>query len=317
MSSRSICCVLLVIAITSVVPVCVPAQEAPATQPASMHSSSDQKPASDLAVLARVTDSKGRPTPDLKAENFILTEDGKPLPVKSVQISDAPACVGLMLDRSGSMRSKNSAAINALMGFVRASNPADQFFAVNFNDDPYLDQDLTSDANSIQQAFDRHAPRGGTALYDAVIASATHVMGKNDCKRKVLVALTDGGDNESRKSLSQVVGYLEKMKGLSIYIVMITDYDANVHASRKAIETLVAPVNGEALFVNLNKLDKTFQEIALALRTEYLITYEPREPGSSDTIKRLNVSARSRDIKDLRVQVVSAEMVPTSAAGAK
>ena len=63
---------------------------------------------------------QGTATPDLKAENFMLTEDGKPLPVKSVQVNDAPACIGLMLDRSGSMRSKNSAAINALMSFVRA-----------------------------------------------------------------------------------------------------------------------------------------------------------------------------------------------------
>jgi VWFA-related protein len=270
----------------------------PSTQPAV----TEAKSIADASITVAVTDAKRQPVTDLKASDFSLAQGGKPLVITSAQLIDTPACIGLMFDKSGSMRSKNSTAISSITGFVTASNPEDKFFVVNFNDNPYLDQDYTSDAGKIENAMERHEARGGTALYDSVIASGDHLMENKGCQRRILIVLTDGADNESHKPLSLTIDYLKKMKGLSMRLVMITDAEPNVHASHRALEELVAPVKGEAFFVSLNKLEKTFQQMALELRKQYVIMYKLESPSSSD-LSNITVSARATGHKDLRVRV--------------
>jgi Mg-chelatase subunit ChlD len=226
--------------------------------------------------------------------------------ITSAQLVDTPACIGLTLDRSGSMRSKIPTATSSVLDFVKASNPADKFFVVNFNDNPYLDQDYKSDAGKIQKAIELHESRGGTAVYDAVIASSDHLMENKDCKRRILIVLTDGGDNTSHKPVRIAMDYLEKMKGLSMRLVMITDAEPNVHASHRAFEELVSPVKGKALFISLNKLENTFQQMALELRNQYVITYKPESPSSGD-LSNITVSARAKGHKDLWVRVEATE----------
>jgi VWFA-related protein len=261
----------------------------------------------EAAMRVLVTDAKHQPITDIKAADFSLTQDGKPLVITSVHLEDTPACIGLLLDKSGSMRSKNPTATSSVMGFVTASNPADKFFVVNFKDYSYLDQDYTSDSGKIQEAIGWREAHGGTALYDAVIASGDHLIKNKDCERRILIVLTDGADNESRKPLPLTIDYLKKMKGLSMRLVMITDSEPNVHASHRALEELVAPVKGEALFVSLNKLEKTFEQMAVELRKQYVITYKLESPSNSG-LSNITVSARAEGHKDLRVRIETAEI---------
>ncbi|HEY3770772.1 MAG TPA: VWA domain-containing protein [Candidatus Angelobacter sp.] len=268
----------------------------------------------EAAMRVLVTDAKHQPITDIKAADFSLTQDGKPLVITSVHLEDTPACIGLLLDKSGSMRSKNPTATSSVMGFVTASNPADKFFVVNFKDYSYLDQDYTSDSGKIQEAIGWREAHGGTALYDAVIASGDHLIKNKDCERRILIVLTDGADNESRKPLPLTIDYLKKMKGLSMRLVMITDSEPNVHASHRALEELVAPVKGEALFVSLNKLEKTFEQMAVELRKQYVITYKLESPSNSG-LSNITVSARAEGHKDLRVRIEPAEISGGIAAG--
>jgi VWFA-related protein len=299
-----------VVILLSIAVLCVqPIHGQASTQPAV----TEAKSISDASITVAVTDAKRQPVTDLKASDFSLAQGGKPLVITSAQLIDTPACIGLMFDKSGSMRSKNSTAILSVNDFVRASNPEDKFFVVNFNDNPYLDQDYTSDAGKIENAIERHEARGGTALYDSVIASGDHLMENKDCQRRILIVLTDGADNESHKPLSLTIDYLKKMKGLSMRLVMIADAEPNVHASHRALEELVAPVKGEALFVSLNKLEKTFQQMALELRKQYVITYKSESPSGSD-LSNITVNARAEGHKDLRVQIETVEISDKTAA---
>lgn len=228
-------------------------------------------------VSVTVTGHNGGLFSDLKAEDFRLTRGGKPLAVATAQLNDEPSCIGILVDKSGSMRSKIGMAERAIMDFVRASNPGDQFFLVNFNDDPYLDQDLTGDSQRIESAIERHPPRGGTALYDAIWASADHLQETASCKARLLLVVTDGGDNASRKSLQGTVEHLKKLGALSLFIADISDYDPNVHASKRALETLAESANGELIYVGLSKMDKRLQLIAAEIRNRYTLAYTTRQ----------------------------------------
>jgi len=196
----------------------------------------------EAAMRVLVTDAKHQPVTDVKGADFSLTQHGKRLAITSAHLEDTPACIGLMLDKSGSMHTKNLIAISSVTGFVTASNPEDKFFVVIFNNKAYIDQDYTNDASKIQKAIAWHEAYGGTALYDTVVASGDHLMKNKDCQRRILIVLTDGGDNMSRKSLSQAVDYLKKMQGLTMRLVMITDSEPNIHASRHDLQKLVASV---------------------------------------------------------------------------
>ena len=113
------------------------------------------------------------------------------------QSHDSPASIGLVIDISKSMTDKKDKVVEAMVDLVKASNPQDQFFVIHFNDDVYLDQDFTQNAGLVIEAVRRSDARGGTALNDAMLASADHLRKAAKYKRKILVLVGDGSDNES------------------------------------------------------------------------------------------------------------------------
>src|SRR5258708_37792403 len=119
------------------------------------------------------------------------------------------------------MRTKPTAVTKAVVNLVQASNPNDEVFIVNFNDEPYLDQDFTNKVDLMREALDRVDSRGGTALYDAVIASADHLAKGARREKKVLLVVTDGADNDSRESLEQAVRTLLNDRVPTIYVIRL------------------------------------------------------------------------------------------------
>src|SRR5689334_15476523 len=194
-----------------------------------LHSQSDSQQSvmkvdqNESAIRVLVTDAKHQTVTDVNRADFRLTQHGKLLAITSAHLEDTPTCIGLLLDKSGSMHTKNPIAISSVTGFVTASNPEDKFFVVIFNDKAYIDQDFTNDISKIQKAIAWHEARGGTALYDTVVASGDHLMQNKDCQRRILIVLTDGGDNMSRRPLRLAIDSLKKMQGISMRLVMITD----------------------------------------------------------------------------------------------
>ena len=147
----------------------------------------------EVLLHAIVIDDKQRMITTLDRNAFTVFEDGKPQKVTSFRHEDIPVAMGIVIDNSGSMREKRVKVNQAALNLVRASNPQDEVFVVNFSDEYYLDQPFTSDIKKLREALDKIDARGGTALYDAVVASAEELKKNARLDRKVLLVVTDGG----------------------------------------------------------------------------------------------------------------------------
>ena len=168
-----------------------------------------KKKVEEVVLHATVIDQKQRLVTDLGKDAFTIFEDGKPQQLTSFRREDIPVALGIIIDNSGSMRDKRLKVNQAALNLIRASNPNDEVFVVNFNDESYLDTDFTSDINKLKEGLEHIESRGGTALYDAIVAAADHLEKGAKLDKKVLLVVTDGEDNASRESLEQAVRRLQ------------------------------------------------------------------------------------------------------------
>ena len=263
------------------------------------------QPAETITVT--VTDKKHNLVNDLKAENFKVYDNDQPQQITRLGHGDIPACLGLLVDTSGSMRQQHSAVIAAILDLIKAGNPEDRIFVVNFNDQPYLDQDFTKDITRIEQGLRRDKPRGGTALYDALIASADHLAGAPACAKRILVLVSDGEDNSSRKNLQQTISALQESSNIVVYAIGLPhDVMPNrVRRGPRALEEIVTPTGGAVFSAenNLKDLDKAVLKLAEELRNQYNITYILADPPGSGTYHRVRVEVVVPEQKDVKVRV--------------
>ena len=260
--------------------------------------SSPQAPGRANAILT-VTDHNHHPIASLKAEDLTLYLDGQKQPISSIA-SDVPACIGLIIDRSGSMRGRHAVIASGMADFVRASNTNDTFFVVTFNDDPFLEHDFTRDPGAIEQAIASAEARGGTALYDAISASADHLAKNKACKKRALLIVGDGQDNSSRKNLEYAVASLRNDENPFVYVIWLPHpNNGTTHRAESALAELVAPSGGATYFVKSpEEVRKTALKIAEEIRSQYSISYEtPVNPGSSN----MKIEAHAAGYKDLTV----------------
>ena len=122
----------------------------------------------EVLLHASVVDDKQRIVTNLTRDDFTVLEDGKPQKIISFRHEDIPVSMGILIDNSGSMREKRNKVNQAALNLVRSSNPQDEVFIVNFNDEYYLDQDITNNLLKLKEALEKIDARGGTALYDAL-----------------------------------------------------------------------------------------------------------------------------------------------------
>src|SRR6202051_1267445 len=182
----------------------------------------------NLVVLrATVRDRKGSPVAGLGKEDFQVFENKAPQQIESFSHEDVPVTVGLVIDNSGSMRSKRSDVINAALAFARSSNPEDQVFVVNFNEHVSMglpgNVPFTGNQEQLETALSRNKADGLTALYDGV-AVALEQLKKGKWDKKVLIVISDGGDNASRHKLAEIVSMVNQSSAI-IYTMGI--FDAN------------------------------------------------------------------------------------------
>jgi Ca-activated chloride channel homolog len=148
-----------------------------------------------LVVLhATVVDKDGRLVTDLPREAFTVYENNAVQPMKIFRREDVPVSMGLIVDNSGSMRNKRSKVAAAALALVKASNPQDEIFIVNFNDDAYLDVPFTNDIKRLEEGLTRIDSRGGTGMRDAITMSMDYLKEKGKRDKKVLLVVTDGDD---------------------------------------------------------------------------------------------------------------------------
>src|SRR5437762_7924068 len=154
--------------------------------------------AREVTLHATVVDERNRLVTNLNKTDFAVFENNQPQQIKTFRQEDIPVAIGILIDNSGSMREKRAEVNKAALNLVKASNPDDQVFVVNFSDEPILDQDFTSDVKKLQNALEHVESRGGTALYDALVASWNDQLKSTKLQRKVLFLVTDGEDDASQ-----------------------------------------------------------------------------------------------------------------------
>jgi Ca-activated chloride channel family protein len=260
-----------------------------------------------VVVDAAVRDRKGRSVSDLDERNFAIYEDGVRQSIRLFLHEDIPVAAGLVIDHSGSMRAKLPDVIAGARTFVQTSNPEDRLFVVNFNEKVMLGLSpavgFTNRSRELEHAISTTPAEGMTALYDALIKALEQLhAGQRD--KKVLLVISDGGDNASSHKLTDVLKLAAQSRTM-IYTIGIfepEDPDKNPEALRH----LAAATGGEAFFPHhTSEVEATCQRIAHDIRNQYTIGYvsaaAPR-PGVYRAIRvvaggtadgKLSVRARS------------------------
>jgi len=262
-----------------------------------------KKEVDEVVVHATVVDKEQHMVTGLNRAAFKVFEDGKPQSITSFRHEDIPVAMGIVIDNSGSMREKRDKVNKAALNLVRSSNPDDQVFVVNFNDEYFLDQDFTSDIGKLKEALEKVEARGGTALYDAIVASADQCK-NSDLQKKVLFVVTDGEDTASRETLEQAVKRLQQENGPTIYTIGILD--ENKHKTKRVLQTISDRTGGLAFFPKtLDQVDALSREIAHDIRNQYTIGYKPTTPKSEGGYRTIHVEASEKGYGKLTVRTRS------------
>ncbi len=241
-----------------------------------------------------VKNSRGAYVQGLERGNFQVSEDGRRRNITHFANVDVPVTVGLVVDNSGSMRLRRPEVVMAGLAFAKQSNPADQFFVVNFNDRCYfgLPSNLafTDQLQTLRSALYYGRPMGQTALYDAVAAALRHLQ-LSDREKRTLIVVSDGGDNASRSSLQDVIALAQASRATiySVAIIDPLDHELNPRALRK-LSTITGgeflrPQSPEEVLSDLEKISRD-------IRKRYSIGYVPALAGSKKLVHKVKVTVR-------------------------
>jgi Ca-activated chloride channel family protein len=244
--------------------------------------------AEEVVLNCTVLDSKGELVNDLTKSNFKVFEDKALQTVLSLQHQDTPVSIGLLVDNSGSMSTKRAAIAAAALDLIKASNPQDETFVINFSDQAYLDEDFTSDLDKLQGGLSHLSQSGGTALYDTVVTAADKMERSATRPRKVLIVITDGDDNASKLTLENATHRVQDMQGPIIYSIgLLFGGDKSRHAKRD-LQALSGETGGIAFFpATLKDVDSVAAEVARDIRNQYAVAYHSPQAsmGGYHTVK--------------------------------
>jgi Ca-activated chloride channel homolog len=264
-----------------------------------------KKQVGEVLLHATVVDEKGRMVTDLERSAFQVAEDKQPETITSFRHEDIPVAMGIVIDNSGSMREKRDQVNKAALNLVKASNPQDRVFIVNFNDEFYLDQDFTNNISKLSDALSKVEARGGTALYDALVASSDHLKKDFKFERKVIFVVTDGEDDASRENLEQTVRRLQEENGPTVYAIGILGGEKE-RRPRRALQTIAERTGGIAFFPkNPEEVDEISRTVAHDIRTQYTIGYKPTNPKSAGGYRTIRVEAHAKGHGKLLVRTRS------------
>lgn len=262
-----------------------------------------RKDVDEVMLHATVVDDHKHIITNLDKSAFTVFEDGKLQNIISFHHVDIPVDMGIVIDNSGSMREKRAKVNQAALNLVRSSNPKDEVFVVNFNDEQYLDQDFTNNLLKLKEALEKIDARGGTALYDAVVASADHLRQNGRLEKKVLFVVTDGEDNASSETLEAAVKQLQQENSPAIYAIGILGDEEHPRRAKKALEILAERTGGIAFFPKtLDEVDAISRTIANDIRNQYAIGYKPTTPKGAGGFRQVRVEAKAKGHGKLMVR---------------
>src|SRR5215471_18445050 len=241
-----------------------------------------------------VLDKSGKLITDVPEAGFKVYENGIEQPIKLFRREDVPVSMGIIIDNSGSMRDKRTKVAAASLALVKASNPQDEEFIVDFNDDAYLDQPLTSEIKKLEAALDRLDSRGGTAMRDAISMSIDYVKDKGKKDKKVLLVITDGNDNTSNESLEQLVRKAQRSEVLVYCIGLLSEEEPReARNAKRALKALAEASGGMDYYPkDLAEVERITPQVAHEIRNQYLLAYSPTNPNLDGTYRKIEVKVK-------------------------
>lgn len=267
----------------------------------------------DLALLnVTVSDPQGRFVTGLGPERFQVWEDKVEQKIEYFSQEDVPLSVGVIFDSSGSMKDKASKARDAASTFMAAGNREDEYFLVEFSTRPMISETFTTDAARLQNHLIFTPARGMTALYDAVYLGLERIKSHRN-SRKALLLITDGEDNHSRYTFSDIKEFA-KEQDVQIFAIGTLDFGAWQSSGRSIMEDLAGITGGKAFFpASVNEIEGNCTQIAMELKNEYIIGYRPTNETKDGKWRKINVNViRPKGTPQLSVRAKSGYYAPSS-----
>jgi Ca-activated chloride channel family protein len=258
-----------------------------------------------VELHATVCDRKGRFVSDLAERDFDVYEDGVKQAVRLFKYEDVPVTVGLVIDHSGSMHSKIEEVIAAARTFVKSSQAADEMFVVNFNETVLSEMPgkFTNRPDQLALAISSSPTIGQTALYDAMVVARERLR-TGSLDKKVLLVISDGGDNASRHKLTDVLKMAEQSTAL-VYTIGIFDKD-DPDQNASVLRRLARETGGEAFFPQqLSETVAICERIARDIRHQYTIGYASSNLVQSHAYRSIRVNAHGAGTGKLIVRTRS------------
>jgi len=239
-----------------------------------------------------VQDKSGHLVTNLTQSAFQVYENGVLQPLKVFKREDVPVSLGLIIDNSGSMRDKRAKVAAAALDLVKDSNPSDEVFIVNFNDEAFLDAEFTNDTTKMEQALSKIDSRGGTAMRDAIRMSIDHLKEGAKRDKKVLLVVTDGNDNASIIQLENLVKEAQN-SGVLIYAIGLLTEEERTEAkkAKRSLDALTEATGGEAFYPKeLADVDRIAHQVAHDLRNQYSLAYSPINQKLDGSYRQIKVT---------------------------
>jgi len=248
-----------------------------------------------VVVHASVLDRNGKLVTTLPESAFKVLENNVEQTIKIFRREDIPVSMGIIIDNSGSMRDKRAKVAAASLDLVKASNPQDEVFIVNFNDDAYLDQPFTNDVKKLETALERIDSKGGTAMRDAISMSIDYVKDKGKKDKKVLIVVTDGNDNTSNIGLEELVRKAQQSDVLIYSIGILSEEEPReARRAKRALHDLGIASGGLDYYPkDLAEVDKITPEVAHEIRNQYTLGYTPTNTAMDGTFRKITVNVNA------------------------
>jgi VWFA-related protein len=265
-----------------------------------------------VILSATVLDGHNVPVSGLGKDNFQIYEDGVLQQVKTFSHDDIPVTIGILVDNSGSMGPKRDDVIAAALAFARSSNPLDQIFVVNFNDRVSFglppDVPFTDRQEELQRAFSGFRTIGQTSLYDGLAVALDHLrQGSRD--KKVLLLISDGGDNASKNSLAQVINMAKHSAAIIYAIGIFDEHDGDQNPG--VLKRFAKETGGEVFFPESSKdVPSICEGIAHDIRSQYTLTYVPANTLQDGRYRSIQVIASAPGRGRLSVRTRAGYFVP-------
>jgi VWFA-related protein len=234
-----------------------------------------------ILLPVTVTDAKDQPVTDLSPDSFRVLENNVEQQVVSFHREEGPVSVGFIFDASSSMKNRMDRSVAAMQKFLETLTKGDEFFLIRFSDRPNLVTGFTEDPGEILSELSSIQPLGWTALNDA-ICLGVQTMRRAKNSRRALFVLTDGGDNNSRYSDSELRKLVQESD--------VRIYSIGLFERSHFLELLALDSGGRAYSVHkLENLPETVDKLSRDFRNQYVLGYYPKESQNDGKYRRVRV----------------------------